>query len=170
MSSPADSVTTILGSCCDDRFSSAAVQAAVKAHSEYTLMELVPIPVIANGEMQYLRFRAAWDNWEEDVELFDGRLEALTPAHADLAAGIWEFDTEPILPVLLQGTTVDVYAAVATALETREGMLAEELQSFAGQGGSFSYASKGAAYGNLIKRYRSLARISSVPFERVDVA
>lgn len=167
MSAPAQTVSGLLDAC-GDRFSDAQISAAVKRNSTTMIMELTPHPSIASGEYRYLRFTASWGDWEQGAAVYDADLAPLVPEVADLARGEWIFASEPKMPVILEGTTVDVYAAAADALETRETALAEEVQSFSGQGGSFTMRGAGESYRSLVKRYRGMARVEAVGFERID--
>jgi hypothetical protein len=69
------------------------------------------------GAVEYLDFAAPYGDWENTAVLTDARGTVLTPATANLQLGEWTLETEPDLPVYLNGRTFDLYRAAADMLE-----------------------------------------------------
>jgi hypothetical protein len=140
---------------------------------EARYMHLTALPTVAAGGVTtYLTFAApdGMTTWESDGELVDGNHAALTPETKDWMTGRWTFATAPARPVRLTGWSYDIYAAAADLLEIRASQVSEDVQSFSGQNGSFSFAAKNQAVLQMASRYRAMARVRVTDMVRTDTA
>lgn len=130
---------------------------------ELRYLKLLPIQTIASGGVvTYTTFEVPYGLGyiEENATLLDSNYDALTPATSDWTTGRWSFSTEPTRPVFILGWSYDPYGAAADLLEVRASMLAEDIQSFAVNNGSFTYAKKRSGPLELAEKYRSMSRSS----------
>lgn len=149
------------------------IQDALDQHrAEARYLELTPVKSIAEGgTVTYVTFDApqGLTHWADDGSLLDGDYATLSPSTSDWMSGRWVFSTAPDQPVKLLGYTYDVYATAADLLDVRASMLSEDLQSFSGQNGSFTYAAKSQSVKNQAQDYRRKARVQTVDLVRTDV-
>ena len=140
--------------------------------AEARYLELDAVKSIAEGgAVTYMTFIAprGLTHWASDGTLLNYDYATLTPSTSDWMAGRWTFSSEPTKPVKLLGFTYDVYAAAADLLDVRASMLSEDLQSFSGQGGAFTYAAKSPSLRSQAKAYRAKARVQTIDLVRTDV-
>lgn len=152
----------------DDEIQDALDQYRIEAN----YWQLDPVRSIAEGgTVTYLTFTAprGYTHWESDGTLVDYNYAELAPASSDWFTGRWTFGSEPTQPVRILGFSHDVYAAAADLLDTRASMLSEDLQSFSGQNGAFTYAAKSPSLRNQAKAYRAKARVMVNDLYRTDV-
>lgn len=149
------------------------IQAALDEHRlEARYLQLTPIKSIAEGgTVTYVTFESpqGWSHFESDGTLLDYNYAELTPDTSDWVNGRWTFATEPTRPVRILGFSHDVYAAAADLLDVRASMVSENLQSFSGQNGAFTYAAKSPSLRNQAKAYRAKARVMANDLYRSDV-
>lgn len=149
------------------------IQDALDQHrAEARYVDVIPVKTIAEGgAVTYLTYTAprGLTHWDGDGALLDYNYAALTPSSSDWMAGRWTFSSEPTQPVRLLGFTYDVYMTAADLLDVRASMLSEDLQSFSGQGGAFTYAAKSPSLRSQAKAYRAKARVQSINLIRDDV-
>lgn len=102
----------------DQQFTDADIIIALDERSDearyYPLDEKPTID--SDGNVTYLTFDAPVGNWDTAVILTDGDYDVLTPATSDYVLGRWTFAAEPDLPVLITGTTYDLYGAAGDLL------------------------------------------------------
>jgi len=80
-------------------------------------MPLLEKPTISpGGTTRYLNFEAPVGVWEDDWQVVNSSYAPLTPSKSDPWKGKWEFSQEPRMPVMLTGTTHDVYGAAGDLL------------------------------------------------------
>jgi hypothetical protein len=100
------------------QFTDAEILNALKRRSSsvryYPLAEK---PTISEaGVVTYVDFEAPVGDWDTGVVLTDGDYDVLTPTSSDYVTGDWSFATEPDLPVLITGTTYDLYGTAGDLL------------------------------------------------------
>jgi hypothetical protein len=110
-------------------FTDREIQDALDNRSESThYYPLDEEPTIAPGGVTtYLQFEAPVGAWEEGYELVDSAYFPLTPESADPWRGEWEFEEPPSRPVMLTGTTHDVWGAAGDLMMILSG---REFRSF----------------------------------------
>ena len=149
------------------------IQEALDQHrAEARYLDVTPVKTIAEGgAVTYLTFTAprGLTHWDSDGSLLDYNYAALSQSSSDWLAGRWTFSSEPKRPVRLLGFTYDVYMAAADLLDVRASMLSEDLQSFSGVRGSYTFAAKSPSLRSQAKAYRVKARIQSIDLIRDDV-
>jgi hypothetical protein len=168
MSRPADAVKQLIGACGADGIDDATIAGAVERNSTFMTLPLDGRDVASGGTFKRLFWRARWGDWQDGAEVFDYNGTALAIDYADLAAGEWMLLAEPKGTPFVQGRTVDIYAAAADCLDQLAASNAGELQAFAGQGGSFSYAPKSMGFVAMAREYRKQSRIIGHQAERID--
>lgn len=169
-----DVVRRLINDAAGDYHTDDEVQAALdRNRDEARYLTLTPLKTVAEGgAVTYVNFAAPGqlDQWETDGALVDGDYAALTPSVENWVTGRWTFATEPARPVRLTGFSYDVYGAAADLLEIRASQVSEDLQSFSGQNGSFTFAAKNQSVLQMAGRYRAMARVRTVDLTRTDVA
>lgn len=108
-------------------FTREAIQTALDRHRRRVrYLPLTADPSISGNATQYLAYTAPCRDWEAGAVLVDSAYTALTPATTDLTEGRWTFAASTPPPVLLSGTTYDVYAAAAALCDQRAALTAED--------------------------------------------
>jgi hypothetical protein len=115
-----------------------------------------------------------WRFLDTGAILQDRLLEIIAPDSIDYRNGIFSFtadnlQTETMLYVT--GESYDVYASAHDLMIAKSGRLAEDLQSFSTQNGSFTFASKADGVKDAALRYWNMSRQArmAVPMQRGDL-
>ena len=173
MESLIDLVERLINDETNTNHSEQEIQDALDAHRvEARYSELDAVKSIAEGgTTTYLTYDAplGLTHWASDSVLVDSDYAVLTPATSHWLAGRWTFSSAPDRPVKLLGFTYDVYAAAADLLDVKASMEAENLQSFSGQGGSYTYAAKSPSLRSQANAYRAKSRVQTIDLIRTDV-
>jgi hypothetical protein len=123
--------------------------------------------IAPGGATTYLTFDAPVGVWESGLELVDSSYAVLTPATTDLFIGRWTFATQPKMPVMITGTTHDLYGAAGDLLLNRA---TNESDSFdvGADGLSLTRNQKQANYQQRASDYHAKARVRSSQLVRTD--
>lgn len=151
-------------------FTDREVEEALDARSdEARYYPLEPKPTIApgGGSTDYLIHDAPVGVWESSPEIVDSAYYVLTPATSDLWIGRWTFSTEPSYPVMITGTTYDVYGAAGDLMMIMSG---REFRSFdvSADGISLSRSQKAEMLAARAREYHAKARTRSSNLVRTD--
>ena len=80
-------------------------------------LTLAPAPTYTGSTIQYLDYYADLTDWEDDLTLWQWRINAVTPATSENIVGHWTFGQTTLPPVYLIGKTYDIYRCAADLLE-----------------------------------------------------
>lgn len=151
-------------------FTDAEIEGVLDQHrKEWRYLGLQAEQTIApGGTASYLSYHAAVKPWEADAELVDAGYNVLTPATAAPMTGDWSFDTEPSYPVLISGSTYDLYGAAAELLEMWAAKVALDFDFSAG-GQTFNRSQKQAQILALAAKYRGKAEVGWAKLIREDI-
>ena len=141
---------------------------------EATQGNLRGIPRRTSSGIQYAAYASPprWEYWETDVLIEDVAYTPVAPDVNDYRNGRFEFTLPRSTPrLLISGFSHDPYAAAFSLMTSRAGQLAEDLQSFSTQNGSFTYASKSAGVNAQETKYWAMSRAAygSIDVVRTDV-
>lgn len=153
----------------DQEFTNAEIEAALERRSDearyYPLEERESIA--PGGVVTYLTFDAPVGDWETSVVLVDSSYNVLTPATSDPIIGRWTFSTEPSYPVMITGTTYDLYGSAGDLLlqwATRESCAFD----VSADGLSLSRSQKSAMKAEQARSYHAKARTMTTNLVRTD--
>ena len=80
-------------------------------------LALAPAPTYTGSTINYLDYYADLTDWEDDLTLWQWRINAVTPATSENIVGHWTFAQTTLPPVYLIGKTYDIYRCAADLLE-----------------------------------------------------
>jgi hypothetical protein len=109
---------------------------------------------------------------ETDSFIEDGQYVTLSPDAVDYRSGRFTFDTgRTDNYVYLSGFSHDPYAAAYALMTQRAAQKSEDLTSFSGQNGSFSYAAISPSVQNQASKYWGMSRAAyrGIELLRTDV-
>jgi hypothetical protein len=137
-----------------------------KDEARYYPIESKPT-IFPGGVVVYLDFEAPVGAWEEGYELVDSSYNPLVPLTADPWAGEWSFENAPSLPVMLTGTTHDVWGAAGDLMMILSG---REFRSFDVDADDVSLkrSQKAEMLAARAAEYRAKARTRSSQLVRTD--
>lgn len=150
-------------------FTNAEIESALERRSDearyYPLEERESIA--PGGTVSYLTFDAPVGDWETNVVLVNSSYEVLTPATSDSIIGRWTFSTQPRYPVMITGTTYDIYGSAGDLLLQRA---TREAASFdvSADGISLSRSQKAEAYSAKAYSYLAKSRTMTTNLVRTD--
>ena len=85
-------------------------------------VSLAPSPTYSGSNISYLDYYADYGNFEDDVTLWQYRINAVTPATSENIVGHWTFTLTTLPPVFALGKRFDPYKASADLLEERSAL------------------------------------------------
>lgn len=152
------------------------VQSALDRYRvEHRYVELTKLETrTAGGAITYLTYVSP-SYLETDAQIVDSDYAVTAPTTSDYTNGRFTYTAEPNYPLYLVGFEHDPYSAAADLLEQYATSEADQLQSFSGANGSFTYAGKARGIRDAANEYRKRSKrgmggggMSSVCLNRGD--
>lgn len=78
---------------------------------------LAPAPTYSGSTLSYFDYYSDLGDWEDDLTLWQWRINQMTPATTDNIVGHWTFAKTTLPPVYITGKTFDIYRCAADLLE-----------------------------------------------------
>ncbi len=129
---------------------------------------LAHAPTYTGSTINYLDYFAGMTDWEDDLTLWQWRINQQTPATSENIVGHWTFTTTVLPPLYLNGKTYDVYRCAADMLERWAAMKALNFD-FSADGQSFHRSQAFAALEKLAQSYRMKQRAHVIGTTRSDL-
>jgi len=80
-------------------------------------LQLAPYPTFSGSTIRYLDYYSDLSNWEDDLTLWQWRINQKIPSMSENGTGHWQFETSILPPVYLIGKTFDIYRNAADMLD-----------------------------------------------------
>lgn len=80
-------------------------------------LTLNPSPTYSGAQLSFLEYYSDLGDWEDDLTLWQYRINAVAPSASENIVGHWTFAANTVPPVYIIGKTYDVYRASADLLE-----------------------------------------------------
>ncbi len=158
-------------------FSQAEIAAALETYSAHAdRVAAVGVGVRLPTGTKYHTYQTGIDSryLSPSTILQNSALEIIVPDSVDHRNGSFSFDSgneQSDATLYVTGDSYDVYASAHDLMMAKSARLAEDLQSFTTQSGSFSFASKSTGVKDAASRYWNMSRQARkpVPMQRVDL-